>query len=296
MLLYSFIFQLGYVAFVLGGSLLDVELYSSEGKCQHKLASLPSISISFNDPVMVLINNQVLACGGSNSYTCVVYDIKSDSWNFLTSASKIYHGNYPGSIYQGNIYLTHDQYPEVFEPSSNLWSLWPVAPASSGMFGCMVTWKDSFLYFGGDPDENTISKYSHETKSWTTLPFSSPPILIRLSACIVLPNQNILVAGAVGSTQNFRRYAIYNVTSNNWPIWVNGFADRSHSTAVFLGERVFIFSGSYVNNIEEYHYDKNNIVTTSRFQLLTSRATKPGVLSLPAYLFSHLPGGCVGVM
>ncbi len=243
---------------------------------------------------MIHLENQVWACGGSNTYYCFVYDIKSDSWSVNSAASKIYHGYYPGSIYQGNIYLAHNQYPEVFDPSSNLWDLWPLAPASSGLYGCMVTWNDSFLYFGGDPAYNTISKYSHATKSWTTLPFSSPPVLIKLSACIVLPNENVLVAGAKDSSSNFRKYAIYYVTSNSWSIVVNGFAAQSDSAAVFLGERLIVFPGSYVNTIEEFHY-QNNTVTTKSFQLITSRASKPGVLSLPAYLFSHLPGGCIGV-
>ena len=125
---------------MVGGIDTEVELYSPEGKCQHNLSPIPLYGyLTIYDPVMYLLNDQTLACGGSSSLSCFIYNISSDSWSLMVSTSTTNHGQFPGSIYQGKIYLTDDVYPEVFDPVSQKWSFWPLSPISSVKYGCMVT-------------------------------------------------------------------------------------------------------------------------------------------------------------
>ncbi len=112
-------------------------------------------------------------------------------------------------------------------------------------------------------------------------------------SCIVLPNQNILVVA--GITQYGSTFAVYNVTSNTWPHQTTGLTYHGYSSAIVLAKRVFLILGYSVNDIEEYDF-ANNFVTTKNFKLLTTRNRNPGSIALPANMFSHLPGHCVGVM
>ena len=283
---------LGYVAFVVGGGVLDAELYSPEGKCQHKLAPLPA-EISYF-PYLMVFRSQVIVCGLTPGQNCFVYDIIKDSWSTTTSMPTSYQFGFPGSAYQEKFYLAQYQNAKVFDPTSNSWSSWAGVPINSGIYGCMVTLNDSFIYFGGEPAFNTVLQYSHLSHSWTNLPFSYPPITVMsLPSCVVLPNQNVLVVS--GITQLGNIYAVYNVTSNTWPNQTVGNTLHAYASAIVLGKRVFIISGSSVNDIEEFNYNTIS-VTTKMFKLLTTRPLMPGSIALPAYLFSHLPGGCLGVM
>jgi len=155
----------------------------------------------------------------------------------------------------------------------------------------MVIWNDAFIYFGGQPNYDTVLKYSGGTNNWTTLSSLSD---MKEPSCVVLPNQNVLVAG---STRNSfcKRYAEFNVLGNTWLNKAVGITPHYKSVALLLGQRVFTIAGYYVNDIEEYHYN-NNTVSTKPFQLLTVRSGTPSAIALPANLFSHLPGGCLGVL
>ncbi len=61
---------------------------------------------------------------------------------------------------------------------------------SSGKDRCFFTWKDDFLLMG--VYEDYVQKYNTKSKTWT-LVSSSIPLTIHNSACVVLPNYNILV-------------------------------------------------------------------------------------------------------
>jgi hypothetical protein len=149
----------------------------------------------------------------------------------------------------------------------------------------MVSWNGENIYFGGDPYFNTTYKYSQVTNSWTTLSSLSD---MYGSGCVVLPNQNVLVAGSA-ITEFSKRYAIFNVSSNTWLNNSFGITPHYRSTALVLKKRVFTISGYGKNDIEEFHYN-NNTVSTKPFKLLTTRSGKPSAIALPANLFSHLPG------
>ena len=66
---YNIIFDSGYVAFVAGGDVDKVELYSPNGKCQYNLAPMPVIVY---DPVLYLIGTQVKYIDGSLSLPVLV--------------------------------------------------------------------------------------------------------------------------------------------------------------------------------------------------------------------------------
>ncbi len=96
----------GYIAFILGGSSNVVELYSPEGKCQHKLANFP---ISTQHLTPMFWKGQVFVCGGFSNTKCFQYDIETDAWNAISSISTHDHSSFSGSSYQGKIYLASDQ-------------------------------------------------------------------------------------------------------------------------------------------------------------------------------------------
>jgi hypothetical protein len=59
---------LGFVALIAGGDgHAEVELYSPDGNCQHKLAPLPVASYK---PVLAFIANMFLAYGGQGIKNC----------------------------------------------------------------------------------------------------------------------------------------------------------------------------------------------------------------------------------
>ena len=235
-------------------------------------------------------NSQVLVCGGPFNTLCFLYDIKANNWSSIPSILTREHFNFRGSTYQEKIYLADNLHPEVIDPASNSVLSWPVVPIP-GEYGCMVTWNDSFIYLGGQPNFNVVLRYSHVTKNWTTLS-TSTPMQIGQSSCVVLPNQNILVAGSALSP-DYKTYAVYNVSSNSWPKTTTGFDVHYQSTSVVLSNRVFTIPTS--NVVEEYNYN-NNTVTVQPFRLATTRTNMPSAIALPAKMFSHLPGGCKGVM
>ena len=71
---------LGFVAVVVGGpdEKTTSEVYSPNGKCQHKLPNIPFDGLS---PVLALINETVFACNPANirspHFGCWILDIKN---------------------------------------------------------------------------------------------------------------------------------------------------------------------------------------------------------------------------
>jgi len=251
------------------------------------LASFPIVGSLF---VPLFWDDQVFVCGGSSNNKCFSYGIKTGVWTTIPSITTNYHSKFLGSIYQEKLYLADNQYPDVVDPKSKTVTSWPILPIS-GQYGCMVTWKNTFIYFGGDPNSNTVFQYSHVTNHWTTL---SSKTSLSNSGCVVLPNQNVLVAGSSANSYA-TRYLVFNVSSNSWLPETFGSTPHYQSAVVVLGKRVFSIAGYNVNDIEEYYYN-NNTVSRKSFKLLTTRKGTPSAVALPAYLFSHLPQGCVGVL
>jgi hypothetical protein len=64
------------VALVVGGEYGPfVEVYSPEGKCQHRLSDIPIGGNSFYFPVLALIDENIFACAGSSAGNGTVYVI-----------------------------------------------------------------------------------------------------------------------------------------------------------------------------------------------------------------------------
>lgn len=76
----------GFVALIVGsgGHGPAVELYSPEGKCQHRLSDIPIEGDSFILPVLAYIDGKILSCAGN---TMVALGEVSDTLNTDTSLS-----------------------------------------------------------------------------------------------------------------------------------------------------------------------------------------------------------------
>ena len=267
-----------------------VTLYSPEGKCQQTYASVPAPAPYYlAKPFLMLLNNsRIIACGGVLQQSCYSYTISNNSWSTLLSTSSYPHDtNVRPIVFEGNIYFPDNKYPEIYNPTLNVWSTWP-APSTSLIpnmdNGCMVTWNNTLILFV----DTYMLKYIISSRSWVALPYSGAPMLFYGAGCAVLPNQNILITGSAGSTYS-KYFAVYNVTSNSWPYKTVGLNDMHTSFIMGFGNRVFVFS-SY--GMQEYH-TTNNSFTDIGYNIVLDF---PNVVVVPAKLFSNLPGGCVGVM
>ncbi len=105
----------GHVALVVGGKDDSVELYSPTGQCNYKLSSFPIVC---QNPVLVYVDDIILACCGSRA--CWEYSVKGDNWTVIATAPFTYNWQ-PGVVYQGKVYVMDDASPQVFDPSSNTW-------------------------------------------------------------------------------------------------------------------------------------------------------------------------------
>ncbi len=74
---------------VLGGSddKRDVELYSPNGKCQHRLQALSNTGY---EVVLSLVSGEILACGGVDNRLCWIYVVATDEWRALTEEPNLH--------------------------------------------------------------------------------------------------------------------------------------------------------------------------------------------------------------
>jgi hypothetical protein len=284
----------GFVAFVVGGSVhKEVELYSPEGNCQHSLAQIPVSGSQSYEPVLAYIDDKILACAGYEpNKDCYLYHPNNDSWS-IYSTSKFTHAYQPGEIYNDKIYIKDDSNPEVFDPISNSWSSWLAPLKKTGDGACLVAQKDTFLLLGGLSNQRGVQTFNHSSNTWQVLNSTNVPMDIYLSGCALLPNDEILVVGSEGTPYQSSA-ALYNVQSNTWKALSETPNPRDGTALVTLGKRVFAVDGHYGNIVEEFNY---NTFTWSPMEakLITHRDGHQGVIPLPAEMFQHLPGGCVGV-
>ena len=281
--LYHLIFA-GEVAFISGGNTLtSVELFSPEGNCLHTIAPLP---IDMHLHINYYKKNQIYACKGGTTNNCYVYTIANDSWNFFTTGSD---SNIPYGIYNEKLYFSPNSgnAAEVLNIVSKVWSTWPALTGST--YGaCMVTWKDSFIQFGGTAFLKAVLMFNHTSQLWSTLQASSAPTEMYFNGCVIMPNQQVLIVS------DRKILAVYDTSSNSWSYSGPILFICTFSKVFVLGKRVFFFcSGS--TNVFEFHYE-NNTITNTPNALQLSRELSPGVVTVPAKLFSDLPGGCKGVI
>ena len=155
----------------------------------------------------------------------------------------------------------------------------------------MVQWEDSFIRFGGQINPREIVKYNITLKAWTTLNSSSMPMDVYKSGCTKLPNKKIFI---IGNDLNYYDYAVYDVVMNSWPIFSQQTIRQFDNSVLALSNRVFTLNGGQQSIIQEYNF-LNDTFTYLPFELITVRTNYPGILAVPAKLFSHLPGGCIGI-
>ena len=224
---------------------------------------------------------------------CFIYNIGFDNWSVYSSATYV-HYDQPGEVYENKIYIVDDSRPEVFDPAEEIWSSWPAAPNKSGLGPCLLTVNATFYLFGGATNTRGVQSFNHSSQNWTVLDSRFVPMDIYLSGCLALPNEEVLIVGSESASYKFS--ALYNARSNTWtPVADTLTVSKNGISLVALGSRIFAIGGSNTVNVtEEFHYD-NNTWSPIETKLLTLHGGHHGVIALPAKMFEHLPGGCVGV-
>jgi N-acetylneuraminic acid mutarotase len=282
----------GFVAFVVGGNVhKEVELYSPEGNCQHSLAPIPVSGSESYEPVLAFTDEKILACGGSGNKNCYLYHTKNDSWS-VYSTSSFTQNLQPGETFNEKIYITDGSNPEVFDPASNSWSSWPKPIRKTGNGPCLVAWMDTFILLGGFSNRQGIQTFNHSSNTWQVLDSTNVPMDIYLSGCALLSSDEILVVGSEDS--DLSSAALYNIRANTWKKLAETTNAKQGASLVILGSRIFVMGDHYENVIEEFDYDTSTWSLVEA-KLITHREGHQGVIALPAEMFQHLPGGCVGV-
>ena len=283
----SFCITIGFVALIVGGyTYTEVELFSPEGRCQHRLTPAPLL---LEEPVIAFIDEKVLAC--DQGHDCFLYNPSNDSWSAY-STSTYSHKLYPGEIFKNKLFIVDDSSPEVFDPARNIWSGWPAPPTATGTGKCLLAWSDIFIMFGGEYNSRAMQTFNHSSQTWEVLDSTCVPMDMMYSGCTVLPTGDILIAGSRDAPYQ-SSIALFHVKSNTWKKLADSTISRKGTSLVTLGSRVFAIDGGE-NVVEEFDYNTNTW-TTIEEQLLVHRRGHSGVIALPAEMFQHLPDGCVGV-
>jgi len=188
--------------------------------------------------------------------------------------------------------LPHDTQPEIFDPLTNTWSNWTLAPTPM-CYACFVSRKNYIFKFGGlsPTHSRQVQRYDSYSHKWTTL-LTYPPFDIYRSGCVTLPNGNILIVGSMATS--VMAYSEYNVRTNVWSPIIPGSIQQYDSTPLVLGRRVFVISSYSPKPVEEYNYETST-VSFSALDFNISMEYKPAVVAVPARWFSYIPGGCLGI-
>jgi hypothetical protein len=279
---------LEHIALVVGGSGTSVELYSPSGNCNHQLADFP---VSSENPVLVYVDEMIIACAVGQS--CWEYNTKEDKWSVIAKALFTHNGQ-PGVVYQEKVYVIDEASPQVFDPSSKTWSSWPSLPNKFGNYPCIVNWKDCIILFGGSSNTRSFQIFNITAQTWTVLDTSQLPMEIHWSSSLTLNNGNVFIVGSEQSGSHYSA-AFYKPTDNSWVQLEDSVTSHQGTRLVQLGTRLFAIGGRANDLVEEYNLE-TNLWTPFDVELLVKRDGHHSVLALPANLFSHLPGGCQGVL
>jgi N-acetylneuraminic acid mutarotase len=144
---------------------------------------------------------------------------------------------------------------------------------------------------GGYTNPKSVQSYNTNSQQWTIIS-SSVPMNVENSACIVLPNEDVLVVGSE-NFEDFNSAAIYNVANNVWTKLDRTTYLREGTDLVRLGNRIFVLGG-LSDNIEEFHQEDNSWTLVS--QKLIIPRIQHNSMSLPAETFPDISGGCQGVV
>jgi hypothetical protein len=255
------------------------------------LAPIPVLGSDSYEPVLAYIDEKILACGGNSNKNCFHYHPRNDTWSVYSNSS-FTHNLQPGEIFNDKIYIKDDSNPEVFDPVSNSWSSWPAPLNKTGEGPCLVAWKDTFILLGGSLNPRGVQNFNHSSSTWQVLDSSTVPMDIYLSGCTLLPNDEILVVGSENS--DLSSVTLYNIKENSWEKLSNTPSQRDGTSLVILGTKIFAMDGHFNNIIEEFDYNTSSWSPVAA-KLITHRGGHQDVIALPAEMFQHLPGGCVGV-
>jgi hypothetical protein len=265
----------------------NVELYSPTGHCNHKLAPFP---IDCNNPVLVYVDDMVIACSGG--HYCWEYNEIQDNWSIIAKA-QFAHNWQPGVVYQEKVYVMDESNPQVFNTSSKIWSSWPSPSKKSGEDPWMVGWKDSIILLGGTSNPRGVQIFNITERTWTVMDSSKVPMDIDWSSSLMLSNGHVFVVGSE-SEISYYSAAIYNPKDNSWRELEKTATNHCGARLIQLGKRVFAINGKYSDLVEEFEFETSTWKPLE-LKLKISRNGRHSLLALPAKLFSHLQGECHGV-
>ena len=274
-----------------GNGRSSTELYSPEGKCNQFLAPIPINGNNF-EIILTYLNQKIFACGGFTNRDCWQYNVASNSWSLYTTA-KFTHNFQAAAVYNNKLYIVDDYNPEIFDPTTNVWSAWTAPPNRSGDGPCLVTVDDTFILIGGYAKRRSVQIYSHATKSWKVMTPDIPAEMVY-PGCILLPNaEDILVVGSE-EPPFLSASSLYNVKTNTFKRLADVAFNRAGTKLINFGDRIFAADGHGGSSVEEF-FPSTNTWKRISVDLKEWRGGHFGSIVLPASIFSNIPGGCTGV-
>ena len=300
------IFNLGDVAFIVQVTKSNdvdplVFLYSPEGRCNYQLASLPTRS---KGGAIFILNESIIFCGGLTPMAtkkCWKYGINENAWTEFSS-SQYDHFKHPGVVYKNKLYyFMSGGKSEIFDPVKNTWTPWRMPAYEHGTWPCMLAWKDSIIYIGGELRPQGVQKYNITTGTWTVLS-AVPNALGRQWGCssTQIPGSTDKYLIVTGPMPDERYSAIYDASTDTWKKTADTNLNRRFSVLVTLGKRIFALAGQteLFDTVEEYFVEKD---AWEMVNLRLQQGATVG-LSVPASWFDNknlktpLANGCKGVL
>jgi len=174
---------------------------------------------------------------------------------------------------------------EIFGPVKNAWDPWS-QPEQSSDWPCFVSWKDSILMFA----DNSVQMYNSSIDEWTILNTNLPFSLVQ--ACVVLPNDNILLADYYyDNNKHLRNTYMYDIIGKSSEL-IDHPEQFDTQSLINLNDRIFSFGISNDKN-GEFHY-QNKSWTPISAHLIFDRHWFSSI-AVPADLFSNRLEGCEGI-
>ena len=278
--------SLGYVAFIVNYN-KRAELYSPEGECNYQLALTP---LDVINPVLIFENDRIIACTAKSS--CWQYDTQNDSWKYFADAD--FEEEYQnGASFNKDVYVLDTTRGYILNLVADYWRYWTMPPNEFGKAHTAIGWEDSIIIFGGSSNLRGVQTFNVTNQSWSVQNSSNVPFDLGWTSCLLVDKDEILLVGSDRPNSSYSA-AKYNPREDTWEELENSELNHSGTRLVKLGSRVFAIDGNEIDTVEEFHLDDNSwsIVET---KLLNNYFGFHTVLSLPASLFAHLPGGCKGV-
>jgi len=202
-----------------------------------KLASLPTGQVK--NPVLAFLSGKILSC---DSDTCWNLNVEENKWkSFSEIPNQERTGFSVGQVYNDKLYLNQGKQFFVFDPETVNWTSLRGPPVDPGEGGCAVTWKDTFLLFGGRSNPRSVQKFDHVTQQWEKLD-TSAPIDIIYSGCTVLDENSVLITGSESFL--FRKSStIFEIVSNKWMLTDITVHERLGTSLIAIGDRILATGG-----------------------------------------------------